>query len=529
MIKRKTIAAIMCLLISMSYAAEEKTNRLVIPNDQNDRVFIEMTYGKSKPVNPEALDRLFGMKITKVTYAFSDYHSVRDYDQKKLNEKRITTLKELVPQLVKDSLIEWNEVAQNECSSQDCAKGLFHGFVIEFENEALFSVSNLKKQYHVIQAGERSTITGEHGTEVIVPANAFVDASGRTVEGKITVMLQEAIDAKDILTAGLSTSTSKGENLQSGGMINLEANQNGKTLNVSNGKSIQVEIPSDSTVDGMQFFKGVRKDGRLLWEDPEELLEEQIVVADEPVAMGVFWSKSKWVQDISNINWEGASRLEKITLTKNEKNNVIERKGYSVPLGLTLGLNKMQAKRVKVWFDQGRIKNNFVPTDFWGGHWEQDTVQQVVMDWGVDAAVVEGQNTFKEDKDIRYLFNMSKLGWANIDRLAKYSNSRKAKLEVQLENDDFENVSICLVIPGKDMYLPGYKMKSGNYCFTHGDYEQNYKLPIGDKAIITVISPDDNFAYYAIKEFSITEDQVHDLELKHDLKKNAVEAVKAAI
>jgi len=85
------------------------------------------------------------------------------------------------------------------------------------------------------------------GSKLIVPAAAFVDGSGRMLEGEVTLHYREMHDFVDFFLSGIPmTYDSAGVvyNLESAGMIEMFAEQNGKRVNMAPGKTINVELVS---------------------------------------------------------------------------------------------------------------------------------------------------------------------------------------------------------------------------------------------------------------------------------------------
>lgn len=126
--------------------------------------------------------------------------------------------------------------------------------------------------------GDASTgfvVTGERGTQIAFPADAFVDGDGNVVSGEVHVGIIEILTKKDLLLSGVSTE-SNGQLLESGGELYIEVLQNGDTLQLNpenqpwSANPVQVKLPRDTDTDpnGMILFKqGQRYDDALLDDD----------------------------------------------------------------------------------------------------------------------------------------------------------------------------------------------------------------------------------------------------------------------
>ena len=85
------------------------------------------------------------------------------------------------------------------------------------------------------------------GSRLIVPGAAFVDETGQALKGEVTLHYREMHDFVDFFLSGIPMtydSAGVSYNLESAGMIEIFAEQNGKRVNMAPGKSINVELVS---------------------------------------------------------------------------------------------------------------------------------------------------------------------------------------------------------------------------------------------------------------------------------------------
>lgn len=99
-------------------------------------------------------------------------------------------------------------------------------------------------------------IVGEKGFRIVFPELAFVDAEGNVVLGEVEVKLTEYTSNTEFAEAGLTTLTTSGELLETGGMINLEASSGGKKVQLSPGKEVTIEVPDLKNQEGFRTFYG---------------------------------------------------------------------------------------------------------------------------------------------------------------------------------------------------------------------------------------------------------------------------------
>jgi hypothetical protein len=114
------------------------------------------------------------------------------------------------------------------------------------------------------------TFTSNKGITYLFNANTFVNSSGATVGGNITIELIEALTKKEMMMMNKPTFTHSGELLVSGGIVYLNATQNGQQLSINDNNPVSVSIPTNSYVP-MDFFDGsFDNQGGFGWDESED-------------------------------------------------------------------------------------------------------------------------------------------------------------------------------------------------------------------------------------------------------------------
>jgi len=106
---------------------------------------------------------------------------------------------------------------------------------------------------HAEKAFEIKTKTG---ITLKFPENAFSDAMGNPVLGRVQLSVQHFQNKTDFASAGLSSSTSDGQALESGGMIDINAKSGNADVRIADGKSFKIEGNS-AYKEGFETFYGV--------------------------------------------------------------------------------------------------------------------------------------------------------------------------------------------------------------------------------------------------------------------------------
>lgn len=100
-------------------------------------------------------------------------------------------------------------------------------------------------------------ITLENGTKITIPANAFADANGETIEGEVTLKYREFHRPEDIIAGGIPMEhTENGESghLITAGMMELRGTYQGEEINIAANKEINFEMASYLDEPGVNFY-----------------------------------------------------------------------------------------------------------------------------------------------------------------------------------------------------------------------------------------------------------------------------------
>ncbi|HYG53337.1 MAG TPA: hypothetical protein VD905_20705 [Flavobacteriales bacterium] len=357
--------------------------------------------------------------------------------------------------------------------------------------------ADLKQQFAIVPIRD-TVLKAKNGTSIKIPANAFVDVNGKPVEGPVNVEVFEALETTDILFANLST-TSNGEILQTGGMINITASCRNEPVQLASEKSLDVTMPTDAHKQGMSLYYGKEESSCVNWVDPV-LLDP----AENKKDRGFVRQRSVIATTSNETDFNGFTIWD--INDENKKANY----------------NAVHKELSEMAFGKNKVKITNDSTFFYKGYKTTIWKQKPGMIWG---PAVKGQNTFQIDTSTCYVFNIKKLGWANIDRLYHDPRSKDVNMVTKVENEnEFGNIVITLVFSKEGLYLPGYQKTDETFSFSHGDYE-NQRLPVGAKATVVALAYKDNVPYYDIKTFSISER----LENKLNLKQGTAEGLKTEL
>lgn len=111
------------------------------------------------------------------------------------------------------------------------------------------TMQKLEKAYKIftLEGTQGGVFEYESGSKVTVPANAFVDENGALVTGEVELRYKEYLDFVDFFIAGIPMkydSTGNAYQLNSAGMIDVQAFQNGNPIQLKANKTLNVELVS---------------------------------------------------------------------------------------------------------------------------------------------------------------------------------------------------------------------------------------------------------------------------------------------
>ena len=131
-------------------------------------------------------------------------------------------------------------------------------------DELVSDVGTSATQAHTVVPDESHLIDLEGGTTIYIPRGAFVHMDGSPVTGEVTVEVIEASALTDFMQHDLFTE-SKGELLETGGMIHIAANVDGTPVQLGENMAMELIYPVQKIEEGMELFYGETTDEGMTW------------------------------------------------------------------------------------------------------------------------------------------------------------------------------------------------------------------------------------------------------------------------
>ena len=172
-----------------------------------------------------------------------------------------------------------------------------------------------------VQANQGGIYEYESGSKLIIPAEAFLNDRGKLVEGDVDIKYREYHDFVDFFLSGIPMvydSAGVLYNLESAGMMEIYAEQNGKRVKMAPGKSIDVELvsavqtPHLNVPPGYNIYKLDQEKRHWVYQDIDRMqfLEDGFknLKKDDPL----YEAKRTYQDELSLILKEEQSELNRI-------------------------------------------------------------------------------------------------------------------------------------------------------------------------------------------------------------------------
>jgi hypothetical protein len=117
------------------------------------------------------------------------------------------------------------------------------------------NIEDETEQFNITSSSSTQTITTSNFFNVSFGPNTFTYSDGTPISGNFTIEIIDALSKKEMLKLNRPTFTNDGQLLVSGGIIYLNAQQNGQQLSINDSEPVEISIPSN-TGEAMQFFDG---------------------------------------------------------------------------------------------------------------------------------------------------------------------------------------------------------------------------------------------------------------------------------
>lgn len=261
------------LLLSAAFMSAQTTSNVSVFFDPDQS---ELSREASVALDALAADLLEAPDYSLMIEAYTDDRGTETYNLRLAGSRAEAVQQYLLQkglQSGKTSVKSWGEqnLAFDNATEENRRKNRRVDIVATFFNftgmaDLQNRLSSSGEQIITIQPDRNQQFTAAGGTVVVIPAQSFVFEDGSAPRGPVAITVREAYDPADWITHNLTT-MSDGRLLQTGGMVYLDAQSDGKPLTLATGALLTVAMPAKNIDPGMElFYSSPGADGSVNWQ-----------------------------------------------------------------------------------------------------------------------------------------------------------------------------------------------------------------------------------------------------------------------
>lgn len=418
-------------------------------------------------------------------------------------------------------------------------------------------------QRHTIDPATDQLIQGDKGGRFFVSANSLVTFDGQEVNGPVTIELTECYSLGDMISLGLTTTAQDRLLESGGMLRFTATSADGQPLTLKDGRSIGAAVPTPEFQQDMSLFYGQahgENQDELDWVDTEAAVQSQLpqlrmAPAPSRPVWTIYGQRFLAEYDYENDprrpiepgmrkpirprepNYErvfyNPKGLQKIFMGKAKQDQLTAEKRETRRERYEKNMRRYEdrtAEYHRLW-DKYRndseeyavlIANEVDERGFLinGPNYEvnktkaDEAFEQAMIQYRVDSIRYEKYRAYKMDEYERqmdalgtvdagslstYFFNLNRMGWANIDRFLKETETTILAAREE-DNATEAGAMVFLMIPERNIILRMPYREDAGYVLS--------SVPVGEKAKIIALKVADQKAFIASQEVIVTDDLV---------------------
>jgi len=320
------------------------------------------------------------------------------------------------------------------------------------------------------------------GTAINIQPGIFEREDGKSIEGAITLKVREFHSANDILRSGIPMSINANQKdfLQSAGMIELRASNNGNTLKVKEGKKIEIALAGYNLSNGYDLYytadgSSWTQNGRFVSDSNfqrNNRIKELSIIPKEPtdtVEMGkdfIFSLKADltdvpYLKPFSNLQWRVSKKdmspkvIEAIRMIWDEV-SIRQIKGNKLK-------NELVFKRKQFDNSGNQINQELIvrASPIVGGKNKRKNrklfAEQMDQYKNTLAKIEEEKARLVKEADMLNSFTISKMGIWNIDKIMKIDDLILVNASFDFEkeiNRDVNKLKVFVIYEDDNSVIP---------------------------------------------------------------------------
>ncbi len=425
------------------------------------------------------------------------------------------------------------------------------------------SLANPLVQRYTLDPNEDQLIEGEKGGRFFVSANSFVTFDGQEVNGPVNVELTECYSLGDMISLGLTTTAQDRLLESGGMLRLTATSADGRPLTLKDGRSIGAAVPTPTFQQDMSLFYGQahgENEGELDWVDTEAPVQSQLPQLRMAPAPGrpiwtLYGQKFLSEYDYENDprrpieptmrkpirprepNYEkvfyhpkglqklfmGKAKQDQLTADKREERRERYTRNMERYEQRTNEYHRLWDKYRSDSEEYAVIISNEVdergflingPNYLVNKSKADEAFEQAMIKYHVDSIRYEKYRAYKMNEYERqmealgtvdanslstYFFNLNRMGWANIDRFLKETETTILAAKEEGGNTE-AGAMVFLMIPERNIILRMPYYEDAGYILR--------RVPVGEKAKVLALKVEDQKAFIASQEVIVTDDLI---------------------
>jgi outer membrane protein assembly factor BamB len=195
------------------------------------------------------------------------------------------------------------------CETNDDIDPINIGETLSYNDiQGFFEANGVQDQNFTIDAIAGGSITGEDGTVVTFPPNAFVDGSNNPITGTVDVSIKEIFTPSQMILSNKPTNatgfSSENTFLLSEGETEVEISQNGNEVQIATGINYQISVPSAGGLDNemLPFVGTTSNEEGIVWNAATD-------VSLGNNGMEYVSSPASYIYDVFDTGWSNCDKF----------------------------------------------------------------------------------------------------------------------------------------------------------------------------------------------------------------------------
>ncbi len=428
----------------------------------------------------------------------------------------------------------------------------------------LYEKTQVPTETFEIDNTKEAVIYGSKGTLVSIPRNCFRTKNGKPVSGKVQIELKEVFSKADLLLSNLPT-VSNGRMLETNGSVYINATAEGQPLELAEGRSIYVEVPTDGNPQDMLIFSGsfneignmnwtpVGQLSKVMYTLPFETLDPRIPSMSQSILERIvqpenqntflatrnFKKRLNYIEESSAFHHKTDEIVEFYLRNKHLSLSDVDNKILNYFKGLAKcyphvevddpshkGVFKAR-KRYRDFYDEQLTRADLIYThnvalsdenayqQLLGKGLEEEKAAKVMQHHATRLALIEQKKRLMANRMKSNMSNIAKefaennfeidrLGWINVDKFARMSST--SKLTVKYRKPGHVYTEAFIVFENRRSVISGKGDKGNKFCIFD-------RIPTGENAHIVLVGFEDDVPFAGVKKIITGKNEIEEVDL----------------